>query len=225
MATKKNSKKQKAEPRSRIKARAVSLRPTYAELRQQLAESAKELQDCKRQLTEASEQQASTGEILRVIASSSADVQSVLDTIAENAARLCAADDVLLRRTDGVTYQTVAHFGPMPHSGDEIPVEIGSGPGRAILERRIIHVLDAQKADKEFPGAGQYAIPQGIRTALAVPLLRDGVVIGLFHLRRLRVQPFSDNQIKLLQTFADQAVIAIENARSPDRDLRGARHH
>ncbi len=199
--TKKDSKNKKPKlGRPNVKTSATGQAQTIAELRQQLqdrnqqlAESAKELQDCKRQLTEALEQQTAAGEILGVIASSSADLQSVLDTIAENAARLCAADDVLVRRTDGVTYQTVAHFGPIPHSGDEIPVEIGSGPGRAISERRIIHVHDAQKADKEFPGARQYAIPQGIRTALAVPLLRNGVVIGLFHLRRLRVQPFTDN--------------------------------
>ena len=94
-----------------------------------------------------------------------------------------------------------------------IPVDIGSGPGRAILERRIVHVHDVQKAQDEFPGARLYAIPQGVRTALAVPLLRNGVVLGVFHLRRLKVQPFADNQISLLQTFADQAVIAIENAR------------
>ena len=113
------------------------------------------------------EQQTATSEILRVIASSPTDLQSVLDTIAENAARLCDADDVLVRRTDGVTYQTVAHFGPIPHSGDEVPVDIGSGPGRAIFDRRTVHVHDIQKADNEFPGARLYAIPQGIRTALA----------------------------------------------------------
>ena len=96
------------------------------------------------------------------------------------------------------------------------------------MERRIVHVHDVQKADNEFPGARLYAIPRGIGPRLAVPLLRDGVVIGLFHLRRLRVQPFTDNQIKLLKTFADQAVIAIENVRlfqesqSRNRDLTEA---
>ena len=186
---------------------------TIAELRQQLTESLQREKTTTKERYEALEQQRATSEILRVIAGSPDNLQTVLDTIAENAARLCDADDVLLRRTDGVTYQTVSHFGPLPHSGDEIPVDIGSGPGRAILERRIVHVHDVQKAQDEFPGAKLYAIPQGVRTALAVPLLRNGVVLGVFHLRRLRVQPFADQQISLLQTFADQAVIAIENAR------------
>ena len=219
--TKKGSKNRGAKLRGPVvKTSAAEQARTIAELRQQLAESlqresatASENVRLFQELKESLEQQTATSEVLRAIASSLTDLQSVLDTIAENAARLCDADDVLVRRTDGVTYQTVAHFGPIPHSGDEIPVEIGSGPGRAILERRIVHVHDIQKADNEFPGARLYAIPQGIRTALAVPLLRDGVVIGVFHLRRLRVQPFTDNQIKLLQTFADQAVIAIENVR------------
>jgi len=92
-----------------------------------------------------------------------------MDTIAENAARLCEADDVLVRQTDGVTYKTVSHYGSLPHSGDEIPVDIGSGPGRAILERRTVHIQDIQKAENEFPGAEAYAIPQGIRTVLAYP--------------------------------------------------------
>jgi GAF domain-containing protein len=102
----------------------------------------KELQDRNRDLTEALEQQTATSEILRVIASSPTEIQTVMDTIAENAARLCDADDVLVRRTDGVTYETVSHYGSIPHSGERIPVDIGSGPARAILERRIIHVHD-----------------------------------------------------------------------------------
>src|SRR5215510_3411712 len=212
--TRKGSKNTKAKPRRPLVKTSVTEQvQTIAELRQQLAESLQREKTTDKERYEALEQQRATSEILRVIAGAPGNLQTVLDTIAENAARLCDADDVLLRRTDGVTYQTVSHFGPLPHSGDEIPVDIGSGPGRAILERRIVHVHDVQKAQDEFPGAKLYAIPQGVRTALAVPLLRNGVVLGVFHLRRLRVQPFADNQISLLQTFADQAVIAIENAR------------
>ena len=173
----------------------------------------KELQERNRDLTEALEQQTATSEILRVIASSPTEIQTVMDTIAENAARLCEADDVLVRQTDGITYQTVAHFGSIPHSGDKIPVDIRSGPGRAILERRTIHIHDLKEAESEFPGASIYAIPRGIRTVLVVPLLRDSVVLGVLHLRRLKVRPFTEKQIALLKTFADQAVIAIENVR------------
>ena len=178
-----------------------------------LPKPAQNFQSLQCELAEALAQQAATSEILRAIASSPTEIQTVMDIIAENAARLCNADDVLVRRTDGVTYQTVSHFGSIPHSGDNIPVDIGSGPGRAILERRIVHVDDIQQAESEFPGARTYAIPQGIRTVLAVPLLRDGIPLGLIHLRRLKVLPFTDNQITLLKTFADQAVIAIENVR------------
>ncbi len=198
--TKKSSHKTKPKPR-----RAVA--------KKILPKPAQNFQSLKRELAEALAQQAATSEILRAIASSPTEIQTVMDIIAENAARLCNADDVLVRRTDGVTYQTVSHFGSIPHSGDNIPVDIGSGPGRAILERRIVHVDDIQQAESEFPGARTYAIPQGIRTVLAVPLLRDGIPLGLIHLRRLKVLPFTDNQITLLKTFADQAVIAIENVR------------
>ena len=172
-----------------------------------------ELQSRNRELTQALEQQTATSEILGVIARSPTQLQTVMDTIAENAAKLCEADDVLVRQTDGITYQTVSHFGSIPHSGDRVPVDHGSGPGRAILERRVIHVHDVQQAVNEFPGANNYAIPQGIRTVLAVPLVKDGVALGVIHLRRLRVLPFTDKQIALLETFASQAVIAIENVR------------
>jgi GAF domain-containing protein len=196
--------------------RQIKLLETFADQAVIAIENARlinEQQSRNRELTEALEQQTATSEILRVIASSPTDIQAVMDSIAENAARLCGADDVLVRRTDGVTYQTVSHFGSIPHSGDNVPVDIGSGPGRAILERRTVHVEDIQQAESEFPGAKTYAIPQGIRTVLAVPLLRDGIPLGVLHLRRLKVLPFTDNQIALLKTFADQAVIAIENVR------------
>src|SRR5262245_18903794 len=212
--TKKGSKNKKAKLRVPVvKTSVAEQAQTIAGLRQELAESLQREKTTAKERYEALEQQRATSEILRVIAGSPGNLQTVLDTIAESAAKLCDADDVVLRRTDGVTYQTVSHFGPLPHSGDEIPVDIGSGPGRAILERRIVHVHDVQKAHDEFPGAKLYAIPQGVRTALAVPLLRHGVVLGVFHIRRLTDQPFADNQISLLQTFADQAVIAIENVR------------
>ena len=199
-----NSKGKSASPEAKIQ--GSSSGAAYSALKKRFDAQAQELRS-------ALEREAATSRILRVIATASTELQTVMDTIAENAARLCEADDVLVRQTDGVSYQTVSHFGSIPHSGDQISVNIGSGPGRAILERRTVHIHDAQEAENDFPGAKTYAIPQGIRTALAVPLLRDGIPIGLIHLRRLKVLPFTDRQIGLLETFADQAVIAIENVR------------
>ena len=193
--------------------RTASRMESLSQLKKTIATQEKTITTQARELRQAAEQQTATSEILGVIASSPTELQTVMDTIAENAARLCVADDVLVRQTDGVTYQTVSHFGSITHSGDQIPVDIGSGPGRAILERRTIHIHDVQEAESEFPGAKSYAIPRGIRTALAVPLLRDGIPLGVIHLRRLKVLPFTDKQIALLKTFADQAVIAIENVR------------
>jgi GAF domain-containing protein len=164
---------------------------------------------------ESLEREAATSEILRMIAKSPADLQSVMDTIAENAARLCDANDVLVRRTDGKTYQTVSHFGSIPTLAgrENVPIDQGSAPGRAILDRRTIHVPDVQAAINEFPGAKIYAIPSGVKSVLVVPLLRDGIPLGIIHLRRLELRPFSEKQIRLLETLADQAVIAIENVR------------
>jgi len=170
----------KTRPRSKSKAKSkASTTPTKRSSTR--ASSSKEsFASLTDQLRSAFEREAATSNILRVIASSPSELQIVMDTIAENAARLCEADDVLVRQTDGVTYKTVSHFGSLPHSGDEIPVDIGSGPGRAILERRTVHVHDIQEAVTEFPGAKSYAIPQGIRTALAVPMLRESVRSGSF---------------------------------------------
>jgi GAF domain-containing protein/anti-sigma regulatory factor (Ser/Thr protein kinase) len=193
-------------PNPKAKIQGSSSGAAYSALKKRFEAQAQELRS-------ALEREVATGRILRAIATAPTELQAVMDTIAENAARLCEADDVLVRQTDGVTYTTVSHFGSLPHSGDEVPVDIGSGPGRAIVERRTVHIHDVQEAVSEFPGAKTYAVPQGIRTALAVPLLRDGIPIGIIHLRRLKVLPFTDRQIGFLETFADQAVIAIENVR------------
>ena len=142
MATKKSSKTQKAKPRNRVKASAVTQRPTYAELREQLRESfrqknatAKELQDCKRQLAEALEQQTATSEILGVIASSPTDIQPVLDAIARSTGRLCNAKDAVIRLVDWNVLRSAAHQGPIPFLGpSEIPINRGSVTGRAVLE-------------------------------------------------------------------------------------------
>jgi two-component system NtrC family sensor kinase len=222
--TKKGFKSKKARRRHpAMKTSVAEQAQTIAELRQQLTESlqrenttAIELQDCKRQLAEALEQQTATSEILGVIASSPTDIQPVLDTIAENAARVCGAEDVLIWRVYGSDVRIVAKFGPLPSEGigHERTLVRGRVSDRAVLDRETVHVHDIAAAEAEFPEArtGQ-GLKWGVRTVLATPLMREGVSIGAIHCRRMEVRPFTDKQIALLKTFADQAVIAIENVR------------
>jgi GAF domain-containing protein len=175
----------------------------------------KELEARNRDLTEALEQQTATAEILRVISSSPTDVQPVFDAIAANAARLSGATDAIIRRVDGDALRLVAHHGALPGMGPDhlMPLDRGSIMGRSVVDRQTVHVHDfAAHPKDELPVGQDLARRFGYRTALAVPLLREGVAIGSIGLRRLEVLPFSDQQIKLLETFADQAVIAIENA-------------
>ncbi len=164
-----------------------------------------------RQIREGLDQQAATSEILRVIASSPTDIQSVLDTVAANAARLCEATDAQIRLVEGEGTRLVAAFGTLP--GPEFrPTILGTVSGRAILTRETVHIHDLQEAVKtEFPES--VGLREGVRTFLSAPMLREGIPIGVINIRRTEVRPFSDRQIKLLKTFADQAVIAIENVR------------
>ncbi|MGH7793555.1 MAG: GAF domain-containing protein, partial [Candidatus Binatia bacterium] len=151
-----------------------------------------------------------------MIASSPMDIQPVLDVMAEYAARLCGADDAVIRRVEGQSLRVVAHFGSIPMArelGGLDPIERGGFAGRAVQEARTLHVHDLRDAEAEFPGARERGIALGVRTALAVPVLRNGKPLGLIHIRRLKVQPFTEEQIKLVEAFADQAVIAIENVR------------
>ena len=175
-----------------------------------------ELQNRNRDLSEALEQQTATSKILEVIASSPTDVQPVLDAVAENAARLCDSQDAQIYRVEGDIVRKVASYGAVSlvlAVGETRPISRSLVSGRAILDRRTIHVEDlAAEVDREFPGAKPLQTT-GQHTTLATPLLRQGVPIGAILIRRLEVRPFSDKQIKLLETFADQAVIAIENVR------------
>ena len=162
-------------------------------------------------LTEALEQQTATSEVLSVISSSPTDVQPVFDAIARSAARLCEAFDVVVFTVDGNILRLVAHHGALPASN--VPLHRGTVGGRTVIERRVIHSRDLQAEVDEFPEGSAFARRLGHRTVLSVPLLREGVAIGNIQLRRQEVRPFSDKQIALLETFADQAVIAIGNVR------------
>ena len=223
MATKERSKTENPNRRRpSAKTSPVKHAQTNAELRQQLAESlqrekatAKDLQECKRQRSEDLEQKTALSEILRVIASSPTDLQPVLDTLAVNAARVCSADDVVIWRVEGNLLRRVAHHGSIPLvQAPQLTIDRESVLGRAVVDRQLNHIEDLLSvAPVEFPRSVASAERNSIRTILVTPLLRDGVPIGTILMRRLQVSPFTEEQIALLRTFADQAVIAIENVR------------
>src|SRR5262245_22192099 len=167
-----------------------------------------------RELTETLEQQKGTGEILRIISASPTELQPVLDAVVKSAAQLCGAYDAAIFQLDRESLRLAAHHGPLhPAIGFLIPVARGTVAGRSVLERRAVHVADLPAEAKEFPEGSAFASELGHRTTLSVPLLRQGAAVGTIQLRRVEMNPFTDKQVALLQTFADQAVIAIENAR------------
>ena len=166
------------------------------------------------ELKESLEQQTATSEILGVIASSPTDVQPVLDIVAKTAAQLCDATDVLIDRVDGDVFEQVAVYGPMPVARSQRPLTRATPAGRAIIDRQTIHIHDVVPLlETEFPEAKARQQVTGTRTVVVAPLLREGVAIGAIQIRRAEVRPFSEKHIALLKTFADQAVIAIENVR------------
>ena len=166
------------------------------------------------ELKESLEQQTATSEILGVIASSPTDIQPVLDAVAATAARLCDASDALIDRVDGDVFEHVAVYGAMPVAGSRRPLTRATPAGRAIIDRRTIHIHDVlPELETEYPEAKARQQVTGTRTVLVTPLLREGVAIGTIQIRRPEVRPFTEKQIALLKTFADQAVIAIENVR------------
>ena len=173
-----------------------------------------EVESLRRALTESLEQQTATAEILRVISTSPTELQPVLDAVVRSAARFCGAQDAEIYHLDGEGLKVAAHHGHISAPvGRVIPVVRGTAAGRAVLERRPVHVADLLAEAEDFPVGSALAREFGYRTGLAVPLLREGTAIGTINLRRTKVQPFADKEIALLQTFADQAVIAIENVR------------
>src|SRR5215510_5812890 len=171
----------------------------------------------RRELAEAREQQAATAGILAAISSSPADLPRVFAEIAASAARLCDASNVLIGRLDGDSLRLVASHGPIPTFGPvgqaTLPLSRGDSLARAVLDRQTIHVPDIQVETAEYPQGSDMGHRLGIRTLLHQPLFRAGEAIGVISIRRADVRPFTERQIELLKTFADQAVIAIENTR------------
>ncbi|MCB0832013.1 MAG: GAF domain-containing protein, partial [Bacteroidetes bacterium] len=175
-----------------------------------------EVQKKNTEISEALEQQTATGNVLRVIASSPTDIRPVLDAVAENAARLCEADDVQIYQVDGDKLRQVTHFGPLPalQDGESLPLVPGLVTGRAVLERRTIHIEDTLNLSaSEYPESIKLQKRLSHRTTIATPLLKEGNAIGAIVVRRNIVRPFTEKQIALLSTFADQSAIAIENVR------------
>jgi GAF domain-containing protein len=184
----------------------------HAAAERRVQELTKELSQARGELAKAREQQAATADILRVISSSPTDLQRVFADIATSAARLCDAYDAVIRQVDGEVLRLVAHHGPIPTTPVG-PLSRGAAPGCAVLNRQTIHIADLQTETGEFPEGSERARRLGFRATLSVPLIRAGEAIGVITIRRTEARPFSDKRIALLETFADQAVIAIENTR------------
>ena len=173
-----------------------------------------EVQSKTRDLSEALTYQTGSGNILSVIASSPTDVEPVLKAIVESACELCDAYDAVVILKEGDDLRVSAHHGPIAMNRQRWPNDRSSASGRAMADRRPVHVRD-MLADEglEFALARGMSLVDGCRSLLSVPLLREGEPIGAIALRRAEVHPFTEKQIALLQTFADQAVIAIQNVR------------
>ncbi|MGH7406630.1 MAG: GAF domain-containing protein, partial [Candidatus Methylomirabilales bacterium] len=188
---------------------ADQLQESYANLEQKVAARTREL-------SETLEQQTATSEILKVISRSTSDLEPVMETLIEHATRLCGADHAHIFTIDGEFLRPAVAYGASPYFGEYLernPLRVGPGSaaGRAAFERRTVHIHDVLAE----PGY-QYSELQereGYRTVLAVPMLREEVPVGVITIRKKKVGSFTDKQIELLATFADQAVIAIENVR------------
>jgi len=175
-----------------------------------------EVQARTRDLSESLQQQTATADVLKVISRSTFDLQVVLETLTESAARLCGADMAAIIRQKGDAYYWAATYGLTPEVSDDLKTvrlepQRGSTVGRVLLEGKTTHISDVLEDPEYTYLAEQKRV--GFRTSLGVPLLREGIPIGIALLMRKTVRPFNESQIDLVETFADQAVIAIENVR------------
>ncbi len=196
------------------KARVGRARKTRADLEQQLKACRREIAHARERLVEAMKQQTATSEMLRIISNS--PIQSVLDAVAENAARLCDANNARIFRLEDNLLRLVASYGEIlltSHGHEPFPANRDTVTGRATCDRLTIHVHDLAAEESEYPVGSRAVKSEGYHTSLATPLLREGTPMGVILVRRLEVRPFHDKEIALLETFADQAVIAIENVR------------
>ncbi|HSK30038.1 MAG TPA: GAF domain-containing protein [Candidatus Limnocylindria bacterium] len=200
-------------PTGKKTAKKSTAKPRAAAAKKARPKSQEGVESLKRELADALEQQVATREILAFIADSPMDLQPVLDTVARRAAQLCDARDAQIFRVDGEVLRLAASHGAV-HVRESAPIVRGSVTGRAVADREPGHVHDlASVADSEFPESKPFQRRFGDRSVLATPLLRRGLAVGAILIRRFELRPFTDRQIKLLEIFAAQAVVAIENVR------------
>ena len=193
---------------------AVGDAPSYADLQREVARLERELAEAREREAEGLAREAATGEILRVIASSPTDLQPVLDAVVKHAVNLSSSSYAVIILPDEEGLRCVAASSGYASLGYVMPIDRGSLSGRAFLDGCTVHVRDlAAELDEEYPAGKAAQRSHGQRTALATPLLRRGIPVGVLSVGRMEGRDFTDEQIALLEIFADQAVIAIENTR------------